>query len=186
MQNDYKILTIPKFLEKDECDLLINKYNIDSELSNAEVYHPNNIQIKKETRKSKVSFVEDIGIVGNKILDKVKEHVGDIKGYEPSLDSFQFTKYEKGDFFDWHADSNDTVFKDRFYTIVLQLNDDYIDGDFQLLTNKEITLEKGAGNLFIFPSEVVHRVKPITSGIRYSLVNWLKLKQIKNIKKTLL
>ena len=186
MQNDYKILTIPKFLEKDECDLLINNYNIDSELSNAEVYHPDNIQTKKETRKSKVSFVEDIGIVGNKILDKVKEHVENIKGYEPSLDSFQFTKYEKGDFFDWHADSNDTVFKDRFYTIVLQLNDEYMDGEFQLLTNKEITLEKGVGNLFIFPSEVVHRVKPITSGIRYSLVNWLKLKQIKNIKKTLL
>lgn len=186
MQNDYKILTIPKFLEKDECELLINKYNIDSELSNAEVYHPNNIQRKRETRKSKVSFIEDIGIVGNRILHKVKEHVGDIKGYEPSLDDFQFTKYEEGDFFDWHADSNDTVFKDRFYTIVLQLNDGYVGGEFQLLTNREITLEKGVGNLFIFPSEVVHRVKPITSGIRYSLVNWLKLKQIENIKKTLL
>jgi predicted 2-oxoglutarate/Fe(II)-dependent dioxygenase YbiX len=186
MKDSYKILTIPKFVEKVDCDLLINKYNINSELRDAEVYSPNNVEIKKETRKSKVSFVDDIGIMGDRILDKVKEHVGDIKGYEPSLDTFQFTKYEKGDFFDWHADSNDTVFKDRFYTIVLQLNDDYENGDFQLLINKEITLERGVGNLFIFPSEVVHRVKPITSGIRYSLVNWLKLKQIENIKKTLL
>ena len=47
-------------------------------------------------------------------------------------------------------------------------------------------MEFGLGNLFIFPSNMLHRVKPIKDGIRYSLVSWLKLKEIKDYKKTIL
>lgn len=186
MNNESKILTIPAFASADECYELIKRYDLTSELQNAGVYNEHNYIKLKETRKSKVSFVFNIGLIQNRILDKVKEHIGTLKGYEPSLDDFQFTKYEEGDYFDWHIDSNDTIFKDRFYTIVLQLNNSYVGGEFQLRMNREITLESGIGNLFIFPSETIHRVTPIKSGIRYSLVNWLKLKPLHNIKKTLL
>ncbi len=47
-------------------------------------------------------------------------------------------------------------------------------------------MEFGAGNLYIFPSNVFHRVMPIESGTRYSLVSWLKLKKIEDHKKTLI
>jgi predicted 2-oxoglutarate/Fe(II)-dependent dioxygenase YbiX len=49
-----------------------------------------------------------------------------------------------------------------------------------------MVFEKGAGNLIIFLSNMEHRVTKITSGNRYTLVNWVGLKQINNFKKTLL
>jgi PKHD-type hydroxylase len=120
------------------------------------------------------------------ILSKVIEGLN-VKGFEPTIETFQFTKYEVGDYFNWHTDSNDTIYKDRFYTIVVQLNNDYSGGDFELMINNLNTkMEFGTGNLFIFPSNTLHRVKPVENGVRYSLVSWLKLKEIKNYKKTIL
>jgi len=33
----------------------------------------------------------------------------------------------------------------------------------------------------VFPSNYIHRVKPISTGIRYSLVNWVKAIKKENI-----
>jgi PKHD-type hydroxylase len=182
------IITINEFLSKDECEVIIQKCLGELSLLDAKTYPKSDIVKlnKKETRKSKVAFIDDLGYINNLILSKVLEEIK-IKGFEPSIETFQFTKYNEGDYFDWHKDSNETVFKDRFYTIVIQLNGDYTGGDFELIiNNKESKMEFGTGNLFIFPSNVFHRVKPIELGVRYSLVSWLKLKEIKNHKKTLL
>jgi predicted 2-oxoglutarate/Fe(II)-dependent dioxygenase YbiX len=73
--------------------------------------------------------------------------------------------------------------------MVIQLNDDYEGGDLQLKLendNTQIQVEKGIGNLIIFLSNLEHRVTDITRGNRYTLVNWVGLKQINNFKKTLL
>ena len=182
-----RVLVIPNFITKDECSYILNNCINDYELTEAGVYNENPKTSLKPFRKSKVSFVTNIGEVEERILDTVINHVGKIKGYIPFLDYFQFTKYEEGDYFHWHTDSNHTIYKDRFYTVVLQLTNDYEGGEFQLSINgNEITLEKGDGNLFIFPSDMLHRVKPITKNVRYSLVSWLKLKPLNNINKTLL
>ena len=47
--------------------------------------------------------------------------------------------------------------------------------DFNTPEKKDIHVIKAArikGSITIFPSFVWHRVKPVTSGTRYSLVNW--------------
>jgi predicted 2-oxoglutarate/Fe(II)-dependent dioxygenase YbiX len=49
-----------------------------------------------------------------------------------------------------------------------------------------VEFKKGVGNLFIFNSSILHKVKPIISGERYSLVSWIALKEISNFKKTLI
>ena len=41
-------------------------------------------------------------------------------------------------------------------------------------------------NLILFLSDIEHRVTPVTSGVRYTLVNWVKLIEKKDYKKTLL
>ncbi len=182
------INTIIEFLSKEECESIIKKCVDGFDLLDAKTYSESDVVKlnKKETRKSKVAFIDDLGHINNLVLSKVIEKVK-IKGFEPSIETFQFTKYNEGDYFDWHTDSNDTIFKDRFYTIVIQLNENYTGGNFELIiNNKESKMEFGVGNLFIFPSNMYHRVKQIESGIRYSLVSWLKLKEIKNHKKTLL
>lgn len=183
-----KIKNFIGFLSKQECELILKKCIGELDLIQAETYSENEIfRInKKETRKSKVAFIDDLGSINNTVLSKVIEGLT-IKGFEPSIETFQFTKYEVGDYFNWHTDSNDTIYKDRFYTIVVQLNEDYSGGDFELMIdNEETKMEFGIGNLFIFPSNTLHRVKPIENGVRYSLVSWLKLKEIENYKKTIL
>ena len=110
----------------------------------------------------------------------------------------QFTKYKLNQYYEWHCDSNDKPYvrkntndpdhgKIRKLSMTCQLTDgseyeggelefDYRDyephtreEDKHLKKCKEI-LPKGS--IIVFPSFVWHRVKPVTKGIRYSLVAW--------------
>ncbi|MEY4572091.1 MAG: hypothetical protein RLZ10_1317, partial [Bacteroidota bacterium] len=98
--------------------------------------------------------------------------------------------YHPGGHFDWHRDSHGKKITDydRYCSLVIQLNDGYDDGDLQIKDeqNEIQTVEKGVGNLILFLSNIEHKVVPVKSGIRYTLVNWVRLKQIKDYKKTLL
>jgi|TARA_Y100000114_G_scaffold144026_1_gene152149 PKHD-type hydroxylase len=108
-------------------------------------------------------------------------------------ESCQFTKYTKGQYYDWHCDSWDYVYnqpntpshgKIRKLSVTVTLSDpkEYKGGelefDFRNLDPdkprkprkcKEI-LPKGS--LVVFPSFVWHRVCPVKSGERKSLVIW--------------
>ena len=102
----------------------------------------------------------------------------DISGVE----AIQITKYEKGDYYDFHIDGkgthkNTVNGKVRKISMTIQLNDDYEGGDFQVALCKGgkvilETLEKGLGSIIVFPSILEHCVTPVTSGTRYSLVAW--------------
>jgi PKHD-type hydroxylase len=50
---------------------------------------------------------------------------------------------------------------------------DFEGGDFQTCLAKETNVPLKRGQILIFPSFVVHRVKPVTKGIRKSLVIWV-------------
>jgi PKHD-type hydroxylase len=110
-------------------------------------------------------------------------------------ESCQFTKYEKGQYYDWHNDcwpnayktknpQDPTTGKIRKLSVTVTLSDpkDYKGGELEfdfrnldpdeprkLVKCKEI-LPKGS--LVVFPSFVWHRVCPVKSGSRYSLVIW--------------
>jgi PKHD-type hydroxylase len=86
------------------------------------------------------------------------------------LEPFQLTHYtaEKAGKYDWHADRGDKgIMMNRKVSASLLLNDG---GAFELFDTPPFKL--GAGDLLIFPSFHVHRVKPITRGERWSLVIW--------------
>ena len=72
--------------------------------------------------------------------------------------------------------------------MVIQLNDEYTDGvlEVKISDDETIVVEKGVGNLIIFLSELRHRVIPVATGTRYTLVNWISIKPKENYKKTLL
>ena len=110
-------------------------------------------------------------------------------------ESCQFTKYNKGQFYDWHCDSWDRPYfrqekndpsngKIRKLSVTVSLSDpkDYKGGELEfdfrqndpdkkrkIIKCKEI-LPKGS--LVVFPSFVWHRVCPVKSGERNSLVIW--------------
>ena len=108
-------------------------------------------------------------------------------------ESCQFTYYRKGQHYDWHCDSWEHTYnqpntpshgKIRKLSSVVLLSDpkDFKGGelefDFRNLDpykkrNTRICQEvTGKGDMVVFPSFVWHRVKPVKSGQRYSLVNW--------------
>lgn len=103
-------------------------------------------------------------------------------------ESIQFTKYFKGQFYEWHMDSFDEVIKNKdinhngknrklSVTCNLSNEKDYEGGELQFCHIKKgkikiDTLKMGKGSIIVFPSYVWHRVKPVTRGKRYSLVVW--------------
>ena len=106
----------------------------------------------------------------------------------------QFTKYKKGQYYDWHCDSWDRPYhkpeepnshgKQRKLSVTLSLSDDkdYSGGELEFdmrnrdpdkKANTHILKEiRSKGSLVVFPSDVWHRVKPVKRGVRHSLVIW--------------
>jgi PKHD-type hydroxylase len=64
----------------------------------------------------------------------------------------------------------------RKLSLTLLLNDDFEGGEFQVNDGKEemaITVPMNKGRVVLFPSFMIHRVKPVTKGVRKSLVVWV-------------
>ena len=66
---------------------------------------------------------------------------------------------------------------DRDLSTVLFLNDDFEGGDF-IFPELKVRVRPEPGMLVCFPStyEYLHGVEPVTSGHRYSIVNWMTVK----------
>jgi len=46
---------------------------------------------------------------------------------------FQFTTYEKGEYYNWHQDAlNRGAGSDRYCSVVIQLNDEYVGGNLEM------------------------------------------------------
>lgn len=93
------------------------------------------------------------------------------------VEHLQYTVYrDNGGHYDWHTDRGDMNLSPRKLSLVLQLSDpsEYEGGDLELFTCLEPTkVEKRKGLVVAFPSFTLHRVTPVTSGTRRSLVVWL-------------
>jgi len=111
-------------------------------------------------------------------------------------ESCQFTKYKLNQYYDWHCDSWDKPYdkpdrldygKIRKLSMTCQLTDgsEYEGGELEFdfrnydphMRDETQHLKKAKeilpkGSIIVFPSFVCHRVKPVTSGTRYSLVAW--------------
>ena len=91
-------------------------------------------------------------------------------------ESFQYSVYEsaEGGHYHWHVDTSQTV--ERKLSLTLQLSEpwSYEGGDLILQAGEgTFTANRTRGALVFFPSYMLHRVTPVTSGIRKSLVVWV-------------
>lgn len=90
----------------------------------------------------------------------------------------QFTTYDadRGGHYDWHHDVqwNAQSDHDRKLSVTVQLSDpsDYDGGIFEFDDVKTNADFAASGSILIFPSHLRHRVLPVTSGVRHSLVAW--------------
>jgi PKHD-type hydroxylase len=92
-------------------------------------------------------------------------------------DSLQYTRYYgNGGHYDWHADLGPGI-SNRKLSCVLQLStpEEYEGGELQMNPGGNIiSVPKGLGTLCFFPSFLLHRVTPLSSGVRLSLVTWFR------------
>ena len=104
----------------------------------------------------------------------------------------QFTRYSKGQFYDWLCDSWDLPYtqegptkgKIRKLSVTVSLSDpkDYVGGELEFDYRNKNPKEKTSlvkcteiaprGSVVVFPSFLWHRVCPVKRGTRYSLVMW--------------
>lgn len=95
------------------------------------------------------------------------------------VEDFQYTIYRgNGGKYDWHMDAGPTRngAAPRKLSLVLQLSDpsEYEGGELELfLSHQPKKIEKKKGLLVAFPSYILHRVTPVTNGIRRTLVVWI-------------
>lgn len=108
--------------------------------------HYTKISLNRNTESWIFDFVE------SKLLSKYK-----IKNI------FRALKYTKGDFMALHKDGD---YGHAHLSGGILLNDDYEGGDFIIEGKK---LEIPIGEVFTFGRNELHEVKPIKSGVRYSL-----------------
>lgn len=167
----------------DECDSII-EIGRSQKMMTATVTNEN--VVKKETRLSNVCTLHPNNAewVYRRLTDIVMTMNAqffnfDLWGFGEGL---QFTEYKAPDGkYDFHVDRmyNGAL---RKLSLVIQLTEPnkYKGGDLELsFGDAPIKMEKTKGRLVAFPSFVMHRVKPVTRGTRYSLVAWVNGPQFK-------
>lgn len=100
------------------------------------------------------------------------------------VEHMQYTVYESdaNGHYTWHTDLSDTSASPRKFSLVLQLSDpsEYEGGELQTFTQPEPqAVDKKRGLIAAFPSWALHRVTPVTSGVRRTLVVWVAGPQFK-------
>jgi len=136
-----------------------------------------------EFRSSKVSWLSDNTDILDMLygfVDAANQNAFNVSLYKKA--GIQFTEYhasENGHYdmhhdIDWNRDDG----LDRKLSVTVQLSDpaDYEGGEFTFQTtqNPDLELSKAKGSVLVFPSYLHHAVKPVTAGVRRSLVAWFE------------
>lgn len=195
MMSNYKFAPPPPKTTEHEPFVVWTDGFSEEELDRIEAYCDNNLQKRKATvsqiteemdisdiRSSDVSWIsmdEDTAWFYDKIAYIARSLNGqfynfDLYGFN---EDFQYTVYDadKEGHYTWHVDATTTSMVPRKLSLVLQLTDpsEYEGGELEILNSKDaIPVEKKRGLVAAFPSYTLHRVSPITKGIRKTIVIW--------------
>ena len=149
--------------------------------------NPNKPNLQNNIRKSQHCWIPSSywigGFLWHYIMNANKDNfLYDISHIEQ--DMIQYTQYNKGDFYGWHTDMDicdinepDQLVRKLSFTLQLTNHDEYTGGDLEFAdfddSTQRFTVPKSRGTVIVFDSRTPHRVLPIKSGIRKSLVGWV-------------
>ncbi|MFA6058983.1 MAG: 2OG-Fe(II) oxygenase [Taibaiella sp.] len=171
---------LSNFFNEEEVGKIRALWNEDDAID-AKVNKAGEEQFKDDLRKSRIMFIGGQPD-NNWIYDKLAQaclqintnrYKFDITGFQTEL---QLASYGPEDFFEWHMDYGAGDISNRKLSITVQLSDEteYEGGDLQFMINhKPVSAPKTKGTAIIFPSHAIHRVLPVTSGKRQSIVGWI-------------
>lgn len=94
------------------------------------------------------------------------------------IDLVNYNRYEaeKNGEYGWHWDGAGSDPVDMKLTVVVNISDEpYEGGDLELFVNEPRAVEemREPGTVIIFPSITMHRVTPVTKGVRKTLSYWI-------------
>ncbi|MDH3612092.1 MAG: 2OG-Fe(II) oxygenase [Gammaproteobacteria bacterium] len=167
------IAYLPKHFSAEECHKIVGLANAE-EKSEGQIGRGQDLQI----RDSKVSYIK-VGDESAWIYEKLEQILFDLnKEYKFELNGFheglQIAEYTSpGGHYTWHNDLGAGIFSARKLSMSVQLSDtgDYEGGELEFM-DSSAPAPKEIGSLIVFPSYLQHRVKPVASGLRRSLVCW--------------
>jgi PKHD-type hydroxylase len=174
--------SIDNLFTPEECAQIIALGN--TRLEDAKVGQKN--EPNKDIRESRIAwlFGSDIEFAFRRVTDGIFNLNSQFFNFDlfGMAEGFQFTRYDAPtNYYGVHIDKmlNGTVRK-LSLTIQLSSPEDYEGGELALYTDKEAQLMlKELGKMIVFPSYVLHEVRPVTKGTRYSLVAWITGKPFK-------
>ena len=156
----------------------VDDYMKTQQVKKATMYSPTGEVTDSNVRVANVFWLKDksLGSVYQEITTITREINNqlwelNLEGWEP----FQYTEYPVGGHCEWHMDSfarvDGTML--RKVSISVGLTDDYEGGEIQLKTSHEENAYKlKRGDIIVFPSFILHRVAPVTKGLRKVIVGW--------------
>mgnify|MGYP003660167275 FL=1 len=138
----------------------------------------------KSIRSSSVKWVpknKEWGWLYDKMMTMIKEANDTIWNFDlySVLDDIQYTEYHATNdgHYGWHQDIGPGALSTRKVSITVQLSgpDEYEGGDLEYWKGGQDIQKapRGKGVVFIFPSYMMHRVTPVTKGVRRSFVLWV-------------
>lgn len=96
------------------------------------------------------------------------------------IEAFQYTKYALNQHYTWHWDVSfgwENFQRKISLVVMLSDPDEYEGGEFEICNNGNldsiVSLKPKKGDIIYFASWMPHRVKPVLSGERKSLVAWI-------------
>ena len=170
---------IPSALTEAECDSLVELCTAapkkDAGLVRATTAH--------QIRRADLVWLDDLPQVAwvmDRMIGLVAAANRDSFGFDLTefAESPQVARYgaERQGHFDWHSDIGaGALAAKRKLTMVVQLSDpaDYAGGTLDLWPDSHVRpVPRQHGLAVVFPSFVLHRVTPVTSGTRWSLTLW--------------
>ena len=185
---------LPRAIPAHECEEIIeygkslNPKEGKTSASNSMLSSEEKQEHSEKIRSSKTAFISDKWL--KRDLQSIVEYANKSWKFDLSFEEdVQFTEYEPRGHYTWHNDSikNPMNLKNmqRKLSMSVQLSkpEDYEGGNLifnlrGLDSGSEDTVIsppqefKQQGSVVIFPSFLWHKVEPITSGKRYSLVMW--------------
>ena len=170
---------VHNFLSQSEC-LMIKTIADTTEKWEGKV-HGNDKEATKvnDVRKVDVYPFQDLALA-EMIFETVKIYNDDYFRFDIAgiFDNLQLLHYKEGCHYDWHTDA---TARDsgtpRKLSMAMLLSDpaDFEGGEFQarVYSDEILTLETKRGRAWFFPSYTMHRITPVTKGVRRSLVLWV-------------
>lgn len=162
------------FLSIEECEEL-KRYSV-KKLKNSSLVGEFDYSI----RKHKSFFIlnnSQLDPLLREILEKVKWKIRkvsseyfkcDLCSTEPAL----FSRYQKGDFFNWHLDAGPKQNRDISASIFLDDPSTYKGGEFEFRDIFLASPTPSQGSLLVFPSLLSHRISEVQEGTRNALIVW--------------